>query len=67
MKDYWCGTVPQVGDIWQENDNRFTRQVLVVAIVGDKVEIKSGDRTTKASLKRFNGKSGGYSFVRSKQ
>lgn len=60
----------KVGQIWKEVDPRFERYIEVIYIddVTQKVEIVSpagsggqaGRRTTKASIKRFNGKRGGY-------
>jgi hypothetical protein len=60
----------QVGQFWKENDSRFTTVKEVLGVAGDKVKLqtvesssgKTGKRTY-ASIKRFNGKSGGYSYL----
>jgi hypothetical protein len=64
--------VPAIGDIWQEVDPRFTRFVRVVAVNTDAVALRrcteqglfEGFRVTRANLKRFNGKRGGYQLHR---
>jgi len=58
---------PAVGSRWKEDDKRFERYVIVVAIdpargercVAIKPDRYRGDRVTWANPKRF-GKSGGY-------
>jgi len=57
------------GQIWKENDNRYKREIEIIDKNEEtgKVTIKSisplPERCTIASLKRFNGKHGGYSFT----
>lgn len=70
--------VPRVGDIWKEVDPRFNRHVLVIADHGGgdgKVQIQGCYRVPEtigwkaygmrrwASVKRFNGRRGGYALV----
>jgi hypothetical protein len=59
----------KVGEIWIENDPRHFRKVEVIdfSYVRGKAKIKSlkTGNITWASLKRFNGKRGGY--MRDKQ
>lgn len=63
---------PEPGQVWQENDPRLTRFVLVLRIEPDRVVIgrcdqgglRHDDRETRAQLRRFNGKRNGYGFVR---
>jgi hypothetical protein len=66
---------PKPGDIWRENDKRIDRyiRVLWIAIGGRYARVKTcsldgafpkGAREGQASLRRFNGKPRGYSFVR---
>lgn len=61
------------GQLWKENDKRFTRVIQVMGFEGDKVLIKTiaarlpytvTGRLTKASKTRFNDKSRGYSLHR---
>lgn len=56
----------QIGQKWQECDSRFTR---IVEVEGwdtekGKVQLKSGYRHTLANLSRFNGRHGGYKFIK---
>jgi hypothetical protein len=56
----------KTGQVWRELDNRCRREIEVVGFdesIG-KVQIKNGHRVTRASVKRFNGKSHGYIFIR---
>lgn len=52
-----------IGQVWVERDKRHPREVLVVGLMEpDKIRIRHASRDTWASLKRFNGKSGGYTY-----
>jgi len=53
------------GQIWFENDRRFQRFIRVVEVGDERIQIedKNTGRRTSASRERFNGKSGGYSYV----
>lgn len=53
----------RVGDIWLENDGRFTRNVTVMQVKGTRVRIKGAVRSTWASIKRFDGRRRGYTLV----
>lgn len=58
----------KVGQVWQDNDPRFTgftRQVKIVQIDGDKAlcENVSTQRRTKIKLSRFKENSTGYKLV----
>lgn len=56
----------QVGQIWRENDSRHSsRTVRVIAVSEESATIFNSetDKTTVAALRRFNGKSRGYSLV----
>lgn len=59
------GIQVKVGQVWKEVDKRFERYVNVIGIDEQNgiVTIKTSKKT-KANIKRFNGKSGGYEFVR---
>ncbi|MBU0917898.1 MAG: hypothetical protein KKD97_16255 [Gammaproteobacteria bacterium] len=60
----------KVGQIWKEVDPRFDRYVEVIGVNDQEQKATimlaarsgghAGSRSTKASLKRFNGKRGGY-------
>jgi len=64
-----------IGQVWKEEDSRFIRFVEIMGIDGEKVKIKAirfvrqgedypaTNRITTASIKRFNGKHGGYSLT----
>lgn len=67
----------EVGQVWREVDPRHPREVLVIEIGQISVWIYGegnryvpaarllcGNRRTWAQLSRFNGKRGGYEFVR---
>lgn len=65
-------SIVKVGQVWKEVDPRFERYVEVIGV--DEQEQKAtimlaarsgdhaGSRATKAGLKRFNGKRGGYAL-----
>lgn len=55
---------PEIGDTWEEIDNRFTqtRLVTILQVVNQRVQIQYV-RKTWANIQRFNGKNGGYRFV----
>lgn len=63
---------PEAGQVWQENDPRTTRFVLVLRVERHHVVLGRCDqggllhdqRETRAQHHRFNGKRGGYGFVR---
>lgn len=62
----------KVGQIWKELDPRFDRYVEVLRVdekdqrativLASRSGGHAGTRPTKASLKRFNGKRGGYAL-----
>jgi len=55
----------KVGQRWRELDKRYSSRIVEVLHIDEenkKVVIRRG-RTTTASLRRFNGKSGGYELV----
>ena len=65
---------PEVGEYWQENSSRATRFVQILGFAYDSergrktrvyVQIRNvaTKRSTWANFDRFNGKSGGYSYL----
>lgn len=60
------GPMPAVGQIWKEADPRVTREIEILKIGQAEAVIQTvgSKRQTLAKLTRFDGKRGGYSYVR---
>lgn len=64
-----CGIELAIGQTWEEVGHRQHRTVLIAEIptqqegFDSRILISCCHRITKAQLKRFNGKRGGYRFV----
>lgn len=63
--------VIEAGQIWKENDNRFTRYFKILAVNQKCATVITTDengkpcgKTSHPSLKRFNDKHQGYSFIK---
>lgn len=56
----------EVGQVWEEVYPGYIRHVEIVGFCDKtgKVLIKGASRVTRAKPERFNGKTGGYAFVR---
>ena len=61
----------EVGQLWQECDNRFVRKIKVLGFTyNNKVLIETvggNGRITEASMERFSGKHNGYRLIKEAQ